>query len=243
MIEFNDVHLYYAGREVLKGISMQIPDGKITAILGPSGSGKSTIIKLMLGLIQPTFGRVFVDAVEVSRLSEKELFPIRKKMGIVFQGNALFDSMTVSENLGFFLRENLKLPEQEIARRVREQLHFAGLDAHAHQLPDSLSGGMRKRVAIGRALIFEPEMVLFDEPTAGLDPVSSNKILAFIRQLNREKGLGAVIVTHIINDVFSIADDVLILYHGEIIFHDAPGKMQECDHPFVQSFLLDPEEL
>lgn len=243
MIEFNDVHLYYAGREVLKGISMQIPDGKITAILGPSGSGKSTIIKLMLGLIQPTFGRVFVDAVEVSRLSEEELFPIRKKMGIVFQGNALFDSMTVSENLGFFLRENLKLPEQEIARRVREQLHFAGLDAHAHQLPDSLSGGMRKRVAIGRALIFEPEMVLFDEPTAGLDPVSSNKILAFIRQLNREKGLGAVIVTHIINDVFSIADDVLILYHGEIIFHDAPGKMQECDHPFVQSFLLDPEEL
>lgn len=243
MIEFTDVHLYYSGRKILEGISMQIPDGRITAILGPSGSGKSTIIKLMLGLIQPTYGQVHVDGVDISRLSEEQLFPIRKKMGIVFQGNALFDSMSVSENMGFFLRENLNLPEEEITRRVHEQLRFAGLEAHAHQLPDSLSGGMRKRVAIGRALIFEPEMILFDEPTAGLDPVSANKILAFIKQLKNDKGLGAVMVTHIINDVFSIADDVLILYHGKIIFHDEPEKMKECDHPFVQSFLLDPEEL
>jgi phospholipid/cholesterol/gamma-HCH transport system ATP-binding protein len=235
--------LYYSGREVLKGISMQIPDGRITAILGPSGSGKSTIIKLMLGLIQPTFGEVVVDGIEISRFSEEQLFPIRRKMGIVFQGNALFDSMSVSENMGFFLRENLRLNEDEIQRRVHEQLHFAGLEAHAQQLPDALSGGMRKRVAIGRALIFEPEMILFDEPTAGLDPVSSNKILAFIKQLNREKELGAVMVTHIIGDVFAVADDVLILYQGKIIFHDEPDKMKECDHPFVQSFLLDPEEL
>jgi phospholipid/cholesterol/gamma-HCH transport system ATP-binding protein len=243
LIEFNNVHLYYSGREVLSGISMEIPDRRITAILGPSGSGKSTIIKLMLGLIRPTYGNVIVDGVDISRFSEEQLFPIRKKMGIVFQGNALFDSMSVSENMGFFLRENLKLPENEIDRRVHEQLKFAGLEAHAHQLPDSLSGGMRKRVAIGRALIFEPEMILFDEPTAGLDPVSSNKILSFIKQLNNEKGLGAVMVTHIISDVFSIADDVLILYHGQIVFHDVPDKMQDCDHPFVQSFLLDPEEL
>ena len=243
MIEFKDVHLYYSGREVLKGISMQIPDRRITAILGPSGSGKSTIIKLMLGLIQPTFGDVFVDGVEISKFSEEQLFPIRKKMGIVFQGNALFDSMSVGENMGFFLRENMSLPDDEVARRVQEQLHFAGLEAHAHQLPDSLSGGMRKRVAIGRALIFEPEIILFDEPTAGLDPVSSNKILTFIRQLKNEKGLGAVMVTHIIGDVFAVADDVLILYQGNIIFHDEPEKMKDCDHPFVQSFLLDPEEL
>ena len=243
MIEFKDVHLYFSGRKVLKGISMQIPDGRITAILGPSGSGKSTIIKLMLGLIQPTYGQVIVDGVDISRLSEEQLFPYRKKMGIVFQGNALFDSMSVGDNMGFFLRENLNLPDEEVARRVQEQLKFAGLEAHEHHLPDSLSGGMRKRVAIGRALIFEPEMVLFDEPTAGLDPVSSNKILAVIKQLNNENGLGAVIVTHIINDVFSVADDVLILYQGRIIFHDIPEKMKECDHPFVQSFLLDPEEL
>lgn len=243
MIEFKDVHLYFAGREVLKGISMQIPDGKITAILGPSGSGKSTIIKLMLGLIQPTFGQVLVDGVDISRLSEQQLFPIRKKMGIVFQGNALFDSMTVSENMGFFLRENLELPDAEIARRIREQLKFAGLESHAHQLPDSLSGGMRKRVAIGRALIFEPTMILFDEPTAGLDPVSSKKILDVIKQLNTEKGLGAVMVTHIIGDVFSVADTVLVLYHGELIFQNTPERMKESDHPFVQSFLADPEEL
>lgn len=242
MIEFRDVHLYYSGRAVLKGVSMQIPDKRITAILGPSGSGKSTIIKLMLALLQPTFGRVLIDGVDISRLSEEELFPIRKKMGIVFQGNALFDSMTVSENMAFFLRENLHLPEEEIARRVNEQLRFAGLEAHAHQLPDSLSGGMRKRVAIGRALIFEPEMVLFDEPTAGLDPISANTILAFINQLKSKKRLGAVIVTHIINDVFSIADDVLVLYHGAIVYHDTPENMQHFEHPFVQSFLREPEE-
>ncbi len=243
MIEFKDVHLYFAGREVLKGISMQIPDGNITAILGPSGSGKSTIIKLMLGLIQPTFGQVLVDGVDISRLSEQQLFPIRKKMGIVFQGNALFDSMTVSENMGFFLRENMELPEGEIARRILDQLKFAGLESHAHQLPDSLSGGMRKRVAIGRALIFEPTTVLFDEPTAGLDPVSSKKILDVIKQLKMEKGLGAVMVTHIIGDVFSVADRVLVLYQGQLIFQDTPEKMEESEHPFVQSFLADPEEL
>jgi phospholipid/cholesterol/gamma-HCH transport system ATP-binding protein len=164
-------------------------------------------------------------------------------MGIVFQGNALFDSMTVMENMGFFLRENLNLPEEEVAERVTQQLKFAGLESHAHHLPDSLSGGMRKRVAIGRALIFEPKMILFDEPTAGLDPVSSRKILEVIRQLNKERNLGAVMVTHIINDVFSVADKVLVLYHGKLIFHDIPEKMRESDHPFVKAFLEDPEEL
>ncbi len=243
MIEFKDVHLSFSGREILKGISMQIPDGNITAILGPSGSGKSTIIKLMLGLIQPTSGQVFVDDVDISGFSEEQLFPIRRKMGIVFQGNALFDSMSVGENMGFFLRENLNLPADEVVRRVQEQLKFAGLEAHAHQLPDSLSGGMRKRVAIGRALIFEPKMILFDEPTAGLDPVSSKKILDVIKQLKQEKKLGAVMVTHIISDVFSVADSVLVLYQGKLIFQDTPEKMKEYDHPFVQSFLADPEEL
>lgn len=243
MIEFKDVHLYFSGREVLKGISMQVSEGNITAILGPSGSGKSTIIKLMLGLIQPTYGQVLVDGVDISRLSEQQLFPIRKKMGIVFQGNALFDSMTISENMGFFLRENKELPEQEITRRILEQLKFAGLESYSHQLPDSLSGGMRKRVAIGRALILEPTMVLFDEPTAGLDPVSSKKILDVIKQLKTEKGLGAVMVTHIIGDVFSLADRVLVLYHGQLIFHDTPEKMEQSNHPFVQSFLADPEQL
>jgi phospholipid/cholesterol/gamma-HCH transport system ATP-binding protein len=243
MIEFKDVHLSFSGREILKGISMQIPDGSITAILGPSGSGKSTIIKLMVGLIQPTYGQVFVDGVDISRFSEEQLFPIRRKMGIVFQGNALFDSMSVGENMGFFLRENLDLPEEEVAHRVQSQLKFAGLETHAYQLPDSLSGGMRKRVAIGRALIFEPEMILFDEPTAGLDPVSSKKILDVIKQLKQEKRLGAVVVTHIISDVFAVADNVLVLYQGELIFQDTPEKMRKCNHPFVKSFLADPEEL
>jgi phospholipid/cholesterol/gamma-HCH transport system ATP-binding protein len=197
----------------------------------------------MLGLIRPTSGQVLIDGVDISRLSEKQLFSIRRSMGMVFQGNALFDSMTVMENMGFFLRENLNLPEAEVAEKVNEQMKFAGLESHAHHLPDSLSGGMRKRVAIGRALIFEPKMILFDEPTAGLDPVSSRKILEVIKQLNQEKNLGAVMVTHLISDVLSVADKVLVLYHGKLIFSDTPEKMRESDHPFVEAFLADPEEL
>lgn len=242
MIEFKDVHLQYGRREILQGISMTIPDGKITAILGPSGSGKSTIVKLVLGLIKPTRGEVLVDGVNITHFSEQQLFPIRQKMGMVFQGNALFDSLNVADNMGFFLRENLNLPKGEIDARVKEQLKFAGLEGYENQLLDSLSGGMRKRIAIGRALIFGPKMVLLDEPTVGLDPVSSKKILDLVKCLKEEKGLGAVMITHIIGDVFSVADHVLILYHGKIIFSDIPARMQDSDHPFVAAFLANPEE-
>ena len=241
MIEFQDVHLRFGRKEVLRGISLVIPDGRITAILGPSGSGKSTIVKLMLGLLRPSAGRVLVDGVDISRMREEELFPIRRKMGMVFQANALFDSLDVAENMGFFLRENLRLPEEEIAARVRDQLKFAGLEGHERQLPASLSGGMRKRIAIGRALIFEPAMVLLDEPTVGLDPVSTKKILDLIRSLKRERGLGAVLITHIIGDVFAVADRVLILFQGKFIFDDVPDAMEQAGHPFIQSFLANPE--
>ncbi len=243
MIDFVNVRLAFAGRVVLDGVSFGIRDAEITAILGPSGSGKSTILKLMLGLIKPTSGSVSIDTVDISGYKEAELFAIRRSMGIVFQGNALFDSMSVAENMAFFLRENLNLPETEVERRVLAQLQFAGLEAQADQLPDSLSGGMRKRVAIGRALIFEPKMILFDEPTAGLDPVSTKKILDLIQLLKVEKKLGAVFVTHIISDVLAVADVVLVLYQGKIIYHDTPQNMSTSTHPFVQSFLDDPETL
>lgn len=243
MIEFRDVHLYYGKREVLRGISMIIPDGSITAILGPSGSGKSTIVKLALGLVKPTHGRVLVDGIDITNLPEEKLFPIRRTMGMVFQGNALFDSLNVADNMGFFLRENLNLPEEEIRERVHRELKFAGLEGYERQLPGSLSGGMRKRIAIGRALIFDPKMVLLDEPTVGLDPVSTKKILDLVKCLKEQQGLGAVLITHLINDVFSVADRVLILYQGQYIFNDVPEKMQEAEHSFIQSFLTNPEEM
>lgn len=242
MIELRNVSLRYGSREILKNVSLTIEDKKVKAILGPSGVGKSTIIKLMLGLIKPTSGQVLVDDVDITHFSEVELFPIRQKMGIVFQGNALFDSMTITENMSFFLRENLSLPETEIAARVQEQMKFAGLEGFENNLPDSLSGGMRKRVAIGRALIFHPTMILFDEPTAGLDPVSSKKILDLIKRLQSDIGLGAVIVTHILNDVFSVADSVAVLYQGEIIFNDIPPKLYNSTHSFITSFLSNPED-
>ena len=239
MIELRNVSLKYGEKEILHSVSLTIEDNTIKAILGPSGVGKSTILKLMLGLMRPTSGQVFVDGVEISSLSEAELFPIRRKMGMVFQGNALFDSMTISQNLGFFLRENLNLPEEEILRRVQEQIRFAGLEGYEEQLPESLSGGMRKRVAIGRALIFKPHMILFDEPTAGLDPVSSKKILSLISSLRQHNNLGAVIVPHIIDDVFNVADCAAVLYKGEIIFDDAAPKLHESEHPFIRSILSD----
>ncbi len=243
MIDFVNVRLAFNGRVVLDGIDFTIRDAEITAILGPSGSGKSTILKLMLGLLKPTSGAVSIDSIDISEYKEEELFAIRRTMGIVFQGNALFDSMTVAENMAFFLRENLKLQESEVQQRVKAQLQFAGLEAQADQLPDSLSGGMRKRVAIGRALIFEPKMILFDEPTAGLDPLSTKKILDLIQLLKVEKKLGAVFVTHIIADVLAVADVVVVLYQGKIIYHDTPLNMHTSTHPFVQSFLEDPETL
>ncbi len=241
MIELRDVYLNYGSREILKGVSLKVQDNTIKAILGPSGVGKSTIIKLMLGLIRPTQGEVYIDGVEISNIKETSLFPIRQKMGIVFQGNALFDSMTISENLSFFLRENLKLPEAEIQKRIKDQIAFAGLEGYENALPENLSGGMKKRVAIGRALIFNPSMVLFDEPTAGLDPVSTKRILELITRLQRDNGLGAVIVTHIIDDVFAVANNVAVLYQGKIIFDDKPDKLHNSNHPFITSFMSSDE--
>jgi phospholipid/cholesterol/gamma-HCH transport system ATP-binding protein len=243
MIEFKNVSFSYGMREILKNISLKIEDKTIRVILGPSGSGKSTIIKLMLGLIKPTAGEIFVDGVEISKLTEVQLFPIRQKMGMVFQGNALFDSMTISDNMGFFLRENLHLPEAEVQRRIKEQIKFAGLEGYENLLPDSLSGGMQKRVAIGRALIFGPKTILLDEPTAGLDPISSKKILDVIKRLKHEIGLGSVMITHIISDVFGVADQVSILFNGKIIFDDVPENMQNAKHPFIESFLSEKEEV
>ena len=239
MIELRQVGLKYGEREILKNVSLCIKDNTIKAILGPSGVGKSTILKLMLGLIKPNSGQVLIDGTDITGMTETSLYAIRRKMGMVFQGNALFDSMTISQNLGFFLRENMKLPESEISRRVAEQIQFAGLEGYEDQLPESLSGGMRRRVAIGRAMIFKPHMILFDEPTAGLDPVSSKKILSLISSLRHNNNLGAVIVTHIIDDVFNVADSVAVLYQGEIIFDDVTEKLHNAAHPFIRSILSD----
>ncbi|MBF0587340.1 ATP-binding cassette domain-containing protein [Prosthecochloris sp. N3] len=239
MIELQNVSLRYGEREILDNVSLTIEDNKIKAVLGPSGVGKSTILKLILGLIKPNSGSILIDGTDITRLKESQLYPIRRKMGIVFQGNALFDSMTISENLGFFLRENLNLNEEETRRRVREQVEFAGLEGYEDALPENLSGGMKKRVAIGRALIFNPKMILFDEPTAGLDPVSSKKILSLIGELRKKNDLGAVLVTHIIDDVFMVADSVAVLYKGQIIFDDDTHKLHESDHPFIRSILSD----
>ena len=239
MIELQDVTLRYGNREILNKVSLSIEDNKIKAVLGPSGVGKSTILKLILGLIKPNSGKILIDGIDIAPLKESKMYPIRRKMGIVFQGNALFDSMTISENMGFFLRENLKLTEEETERRVQEQITFAGLEGYEDALPENLSGGMKKRVAIGRALIFNPAMILFDEPTAGLDPVSSKKILGLISSLRHKNNLGAVIVTHIIDDVFQVADSVAVLYKGEIIFDDHTGKLHDSSHPFIQSILSD----
>jgi phospholipid/cholesterol/gamma-HCH transport system ATP-binding protein len=242
MIELDNVSLRFGGRAVLDRVSLAARDGRITAVLGPSGSGKSTILKLMLGLLKPDEGRVRVDGIDIGALGERSLYAARRRMGMVFQGNALFDSLSVVENLEFFLRENLALDEEQIALRVREQIEFAGLSGFEHALPDSLSGGMRKRLAISRALIFGPRMVLLDEPTVGLDPVSTRRVHEAIARLREERGLGAVLVTHLIDDVFALADHVVVLYQGRIVFDDAPALLASSTHPFIASFLRESEE-
>lgn len=244
MIELRNVSLRFGRRKILDDIDIAVRDKEIKVILGPSGSGKSTILKLMLGLIKPNAGRVLIDGVEITSMKESQLYPLRRKMGMVFQGNALFDSLTVSENLAFFLRENLRLPEEEIRERVTRQISFAGLEGFEHALPEKLSGGMQKRLAISRALIFGPQTIVLDEPTVGLDPVSSKRILDVIRGLRDNQGVGSVMITHIIGDVHAVdADSVAVLFGGKIIFDDAPEKLHQSDHPFIRAFLQDEETI
>jgi phospholipid/cholesterol/gamma-HCH transport system ATP-binding protein len=237
MIEVRDLYKAFDGQQVLRGVSLTIPQGRVTAVIGRSGTGKSVLLKHLIRLLRPDRGQVLVDGVDVVPLRGRALDRVRAKFGVLFQGGALFDSLTVFENVAFPLREKTQLPEPEVADRVRERLEAVGLADMGHKFPAEISGGMRKRVALARALVTDPQIVLFDEPTTGLDPIMLNAIHHLIADTQRRFGFTGVVVSHDVPDVFEIAHQVAMLHEGTIVATGPPDQVLRSEDPRVHQFI------
>jgi len=238
VIRLEDVHLTFE-EPILSGVLLEARRGETLMVAGESGSGKSTILKLILRLLLPDSGRIQVLGRDVIHLTFAEALDLRRHIGMVFQNAALFDSMTIFENVAYPLRENRDFDDDELERIVRERLEFVDLepDRVMHQLPSQLSGGMRKRVGIARAIATDPEVVLYDEPTAGLDPLTIGTINDLIRKLQRELKVTSIIVTHDIRAGFRVAQRVNLLRGGKIVFEGSPEEMVVANDPYIQEFL------
>jgi phospholipid/cholesterol/gamma-HCH transport system ATP-binding protein len=237
VISVENLHKSFDGQRVLRGITLDVATGEVIIIIGRSGGGKSVFLRHLLGLLRPDSGRILVDGIEITRLRGREMDRIRERYGVVFQGGALFDSMTVFDNVAFPLREKTRLSAGEITDRVNEKLEQVGLTAMGHKYPDEISGGMKKRVAIARALVTEPEIVFFDEPTTGLDPVLVNAIHHLILDLHRKFRFTAVMVSHEIPEIFRIAQRVAMLHEGVIVETGSPEVIQASRNPVVRQFI------
>ncbi len=237
MIELIDVHKSFGKKQVLRGVNLRIPAGECLVILGRSGAGKSVLLKHIVGLIQPDRGRVIVEGVDINRIPESKLYKIRKNIGFVFQGSALFDSMSVFDNVALPLVEEGLLDESEIRRRVMEVLELVELQEALNLMPSELSGGMRKRVAIARALVAQPKYVLYDEPTTDIDPITSERINDLIIELNTDVGVTSVVVTHDIHSTLRIADRIVLLSGGIIKVDVKREHVWEVDDPEFQEFI------
>lgn len=237
MIKVQGLYKRFGQQEVLRGVDLEVPTGSITIVIGRSGGGKSVLLKHLLGLVRPDAGRVFVDGVELTGATGRALDRIRERYGVVFQGGALFDSMTCWANVAFPLREKTRLGRAEIGARVERALEQVGLSGVGPKYPAEISGGMRKRVAIARALVTEPEIVFFDEPTTGLDPILVNTIHRLILALHRRLGFTALMVSHEIPEIFEIADTVAMLHEGRIVEVGPPAAIQGSPNPVVQRFI------
>jgi len=227
----------FGAQPVLRGVDLEISGGEIMVIIGRSGGGKSVLLKHLIGLLRPDAGRVVVDGTDLVGLSSAGLDAIRARYGVVFQGGALFDSMSVFDNVAFPLREKSRRTAAEITGRVEEKLEQVGLGGMGAKNPAEISGGMRKRVAIARALVTEPEIVFFDEPTTGLDPILVNTIHHLIMELHRKFRFTAVMVSHEIPEIFEIADRVAMLYEGRIVETGPPAAIQGSTNPLVRKFI------
>ncbi len=236
-VTIRDLHKSFGSQKVLDGINLEVETGKITVIIGKSGGGKSVLLKHIIGLLKPDSGEIWIDGTEITHLKEKELNTVRGKFGMLFQEAALFDSMNVYENVAFPLREHTHLTEKEIERIVVERLSQVGLSGFAEKMPGELSGGMKKRVGLARALVLDPDMILFDEPTSALDPIISLTILDLIKetQLNLRKTY--IVISHDILGMFRIADKVAMLYDGRIIEHGTPLEIRSSTREETREFL------
>ncbi len=237
MIRMESLYKSFNGFPVLKGISLEVGKGEILALIGGSGHGKSVILKHVVGLIIPDRGHVYIDGKDICHMKGKELERMRSRFGFLFQGGALFSSLTVFENVAFPLREKTKWSEEEIRKRVLHELDQVGLAGAEHKYPAELSGGMLKRTAFARALVTQPEIMLFDEPTTGLDPVIAHTILDLIRTIHRQLQFTAIIVSHELSRVFQIAHKVAMLHEGKILKSGTPEEILSSEDPIVRQFV------
>jgi len=236
-VEFRDVYKAYGAKEVLRGVNLKVYRGEVLVILGGSGTGKSVTLRHMLGLEAPDEGRVLVEDEDITDHPEEELYRVRKKFGMLFQSGALFDSMNVFENVAFPLREHAEMSEDEIARAVKEKLGLVNLPNTEHLMPVDLSGGMRKRVGLARSIVLDPKMILYDEPTTGLDPITSQKINELIIDLQSKLNVTSVVVTHDIQSAFSVGDRIAFLNKGVFEWVGTMEEARTSEHPVLREFL------
>jgi phospholipid/cholesterol/gamma-HCH transport system ATP-binding protein len=243
MIQIQDLHKSFNGAEVLRGVDFELRDRETLVIIGRSGGGKSVLLRHLCGLLRPDAGRVIVDGVDIDPLSESELTPIRKRFGVLFQGGALFDSMTVFENVAFPLREERKLEEPEITRRVEQALTVVDLLEAKDKKPAELSGGMRKRAALARACVANPKYILYDEPTTGLDPVLADHINDLVLKTRDQLHVTSLAVTHDMTSAYKIADRIAMLHDGRIHAVGTPKEIQATTDPIVRQFIMGTAEI
>ena len=237
MIKIRQLKIAFGNKIVLNDLDLDVYEGETLAVIGPSGTGKSTVIKVLTGLLSPTSGSVVIDGQETSGYSEEEWDGLRRRMGVVFQYSALFDFLSVGENVAFGLRRYFKLSEEEIQERVAQLLDLVGMPDTQKMLPSELSGGMKKRVALSRALAMEPRIVLYDEPTSGLDPVMTMTISRLIRKTQEQLGLTSVLVTHDMESAFFAADRIAMLDKGKIVQIGTPDEIRQSRNPVVYAFV------
>jgi phospholipid/cholesterol/gamma-HCH transport system ATP-binding protein len=236
-IRFANVEKSFGPKKVLRGVNLEVTRGETLVVLGGSGSGKSVLLRHAVGLVRPDAGQVFVEEREISRLDEEELQETRKKVGMLFQSGALFDSMTVQENVSFALIEHTDWDEAKVLARVEEVLRLVELEGALDLMPSDLSGGMRKRVALARAIALAPAAILYDEPTTGLDPITANTINHLIRSLQKRLGVTSVVVTHDIQSAFTVGDRIAFLHEGRILYHGTTADARTAGEPLLRNFL------
>lgn len=240
MIRLKGIWKRFGELEVLRGLDLEVQRGETLVLLGRSGCGKSVTLRIILGLLRPDAGSVYIDGTDVTDFDERRWVEVRKRMGMVFQASALFDSLTVRDNVAYYLEEHTDLPEERIDEIVAERLEFVGLAGTEDMMPAQLSGGMRKRVALARAMAANPEILLYDEPTTGLDPITARTINQLIRKTQEAYHVTSIVVTHELDSAFAVADRVAVMNGGEIIFVGTVDEVKACEDPFVKDFLMGP---
>jgi phospholipid/cholesterol/gamma-HCH transport system ATP-binding protein len=237
VVRVSDLHFSYGDLQVLRGLSLDIPRGKVVAILGASGCGKSTLLKIIGGQLRPEAGAVTIEGKNVHELGADELYKLRLEIGMMFQTSGLFSDLDVYENIAFPIRENFEVPEELVRRLVLMKLHAVGLRGAQAMMPADLSGGMTRRVALARAIATDPKLMMYDEPFAGLDPISLNQIVDLIRSLNEALGLTSIVVSYDVKEALKVADHVYVIYDGKVLGKGTPAEIQAADNPYLRQFL------